>query len=229
MCYYVLTKVCEAFMNIQDLEAKFKNNSENYPDSLRLKLHRAISWLKSAEEHSDDLDFCFVSLWIAINAIYSDDFNVLGDKSNLFSFLNKVCRLDSELRINALVWQTFSNNIRVLLNNKFTFQPFWDEYNTYEKDKITEKWKDDFEYEKKRFTKAISKQNTAELLCIVFRRLYTIRNQIIHGGASYKSSKNIPQKKDACNFLIKVMPVIVDIMMDNPTQNWGKPYYPVVV
>ncbi len=215
-------------MNIKDLEAKFEDNKDNYPDRLRHRLHRAISWLNSAEIHRDDLDFCFVSLWIAVNAIYADDFNNLGDKSNLFSFLNKVCKLDSDLRIYALVWQTFSNNIRVLLDNKFTFQPFWDEYNTYERDKITEKWKDEFEYEKKKASKAISKQNTAELLGIVFKRLYTIRNQIIHGGASYNSSKNIPQKKDACNFLMKVMPVVVDIMMENPTQNWGKPYYPVV-
>ncbi|EFW36655.1 hypothetical protein DWQ65_09475 [Treponema phagedenis] len=64
----------------QELSVKYSENSKIYPDSLRLRLYRALSWLEQAEKRQDDLDFCFISLWISFNAIYADDLNEIGDR-----------------------------------------------------------------------------------------------------------------------------------------------------
>ncbi|UYV35766.1 hypothetical protein N4R57_11895 [Rhodobacteraceae bacterium D3-12] len=34
--------------------------------------------------------------------------------------------------------------------------------------------------------------------------------------------------RDGAEILGFLMPVFIDIMMDNPNEHWGKPFYPVV-
>ena len=55
-----------------------------------------------------------------------------------------------------------------------------------------------------------------------------MRNQLIHGGATYKSSVNRDQVRDSANLLGRLIPLIVEIMLDNPQDAWGDIYYPVV-
>jgi hypothetical protein len=71
-------------------------------------------------------------------------------------------------------------------------------------------------------------RDTAYVLRQVFDRLYTLRCQMMHGGATWNGKVNRQQVRDAADILRVVMPVIVDIMMDNPEEDWGQPFYPVV-
>ena len=66
------------------------------------------------------------------------------------------------------------------------------------------------------------------ILRTVFDRLYVLRNQLVHGGATWKSAVNRAQVRDGAAVLAWMLPVFIDIMMDNPGHAWGKPYYPVV-
>ena len=36
------------------------------------------------------------------------------------------------------------------------------------------------------------------------------------------------QVRDGAAVLACLLPIFIDIMMDHPTQDWGKPYYPVI-
>lgn len=211
--------------SLEKVNAQFANESKNYDDNLRLKLHRALSWLNAADSQKENFDFCFISLWIAVNAIYANKLDDSGERDGLNNFLQMVCSLDTEKELYALVWNTFSDNVRLFLKNKFIFQPFWDEHN---EGKNTENWKLAFDRENKRAVKAMAQQNTSAILHIVFRRLYTLRNQILHGGASFESSVNRGQKKEACTFLLNVLPIILKIIMEHYSRDWGKPYYPLV-
>jgi len=58
--------------------------------------------------------------------------------------------------------------------------------------------------------------------------MYTLRNQIIHGGATWNSSANRTQIRDSVTFLSQLVPFVIDIMMDNSNQIWGSANYPVV-
>ena len=72
-------------------------------------------------------------------------------------------------------------------------------------------------------------QKTAEVLEVVFGHLYTLRNQLIHGGATYESSTNRKQLEEACALLSLFIPAMVKIMLRNDSEpSWGKPFYPVV-
>ncbi|WP_419237576.1 hypothetical protein ACN08P_07730 [Photobacterium leiognathi subsp. mandapamensis] len=56
-----------------------------------------------------------------------------------------------------------------------------------------------------------------------------MRNQIIHGGATYGSSVNRKQLRDCTLLLEQIVPVIIDLMMDGKNEVWGDPVYPVTI
>ena len=66
------------------------------------------------------------------------------------------------------------------------------------------------------------------MLSIVFSRMYTLRNQLIHGGATWNSSVNRDQLRGCSAFLGKRVPYVIQLMMDNTDTLWGDAAYPVV-
>jgi hypothetical protein len=64
---------------------------------------------------------------------------------------------------------------------------------------------------------------TSRILYLVFDRLYVLRNQLVHGGATYDGGVNRSQVKDGAEILKHLIPLFVDIMMDHPEATWGKP------
>ena len=50
----------------------------------------------------------------------------------------------------------------------------------------------------------------------------------MHGGATWNSSVNRDQVRDGARILGFLVPIFVDLMMDNADVDWGLPYYPVV-
>ena len=43
-----------------------------------------------------------------------------------------------------------------------------------------------------------------------------LRNQIMHGGATFNSTVNRSQLKDACNILSTLIPEMLKVMLQNP-------------
>ncbi len=67
------------------------------------------------------------------------------------------------------------------------------------------------------------------MLYVIFNRLYTLRNQIMHGGSTYNSSVNRAQIQDGCNILTALLPAFMHILLENEKIiDLGKPFYPVV-
>jgi hypothetical protein len=56
----------------------------------------------------------------------------------------------------------------------------------------------------------------------------TLRNQLIHGGATWGSSINRDQVRDCVGFMGKLVPLVIEVMLDNPGTLWGDACYPVV-
>lgn len=213
-------------MNIAELKECYQAGKPTRSDELNLRLHRALSWLENAQNMQDDLDMRFVSLWIAFNAIYA---RRLGedspDRTTFIEFLGKVCRYDEHAELYDLIWTKFSGNIRTMLDNRYVFASFWQ----YQAGVITERvWQEGFEQSNKKAFNALAEKDTHKILMVVFDRLYVLRNQIVHGGATYGSSINRAQLKDGCRILTDIIPVIVKIVLNNSDKDWGKPFYPVV-
>ena len=118
-------------MNHDALKDRHSAERDDQPVNLSLRVHRALSWLKRAEQ-SEDLDGQFIFLWIAFNAAYAteiDDSLRASEKSSFSQFLEKLCDLDTNRSLESLAWTEFPGSIRLLLNNPFVFQAFWDYHN----------------------------------------------------------------------------------------------------
>ena len=213
-------------MSAQALQRKLKTLQGKITDLHAIRLHRAISWLKASEEQEKNPDFRLISLWISCNSLYSMDearFEALPERERFAEFVDKLIELDTEKRLYNLLWNKFSGSIRLLIENKFVYGPFWDHQRGESKN-----WEKGFNQSVVDANQALSKGNVNYLLRIVLDRLYVLRNQIIHGGSTYKSKVNRAQVKDGANILSSLLPVMIAIMMENEGEKWGKVYYPVV-
>ena len=202
-------------------------------NAFTLRMHRALSWLQRAEAEKSDDDLAFVCLWIAFNAAYAQDTGSHADNTSerqaFRSFVGEVSCLDTDKALPALVWQVFPGPIRILLDNQYLFQPFWDARNNPRIDGSTPThWREAFAEARQRVHQALAQEDTERVLYEVFVRLYTLRNQLMHGGATWNSSVNRAQLRDGRELLMRVLPVMLGVMMQNPARFEGKPFYPVV-
>lgn len=208
------------------LEEIFKSKKAENTDAFNLRIHRGLSWLRKAGDLDADMDLQFISLWVAFNAIYAQDLTVSQDKQSLRQFLHMICRKDTDGKIYGILWEKFSQPVRVLLDNQYVYQGFWD----YQNQKISAAaCKEGLEQEKRKVHLALKNKESADILLVLFSRLYTLRNQLVHGGATYSSSVNRKQLQDGCRILSALLPVFILVLLENAqTLDLGKPFYPVV-
>ncbi|MFW8591073.1 hypothetical protein ACOI22_09755 [Glaciecola sp. 2405UD65-10] len=215
-------------LSFETLKQQQRLDRENYSSNLGLRVHRALSWLEKSEQAENDLDSQFIYLWIAFNAAYANEINInrrITEQETFRNFIERLCELDTDKNLSNFLWLQFANSIRVLLKNKYIFQPFWD----YQNHKIgDDEWRAEFKAANAFASKALGHKQTSVVLSIIFSRLYTLRNQILHGGATWNSGVNRDQVRDATTIMKNVMPMIIKIMMDNYRELWGEPCYPVV-
>jgi Apea-like HEPN len=215
-------------MDYQALKTRQRLERDSHPPNLALRVHRALSWLNRAEQIAEDVDGHFIFLWIAFNAAYATDLDEkyrISERGAFREFLQKLASLDKDKTIEKLVWDEFSGSIRLLLDNKYIYQDFWNHRNG----KLTEpEWHRSFSAANKAARTALGHRDTPTVLSIVLSRLYTLRNQLMHGGATWNSSVNRNQVRDGGNLLRKLVPVVIEIMMNNANTLWGDACYPVV-
>lgn len=214
--------------NHEDLKTRQRSIRDTFSPSLSLRTHRALSWLNRAEQETSDEDARFLFLWIAFNAAYANEFHdrkIITERKMLLQFLDRLVESDDKSLLHEIVWNQFSSSIRVLIDNKFVFQPFWD----CQAGLISERaWKESFEKSKAAANGALGRTDTTQVLAVIFDRLYTLRNQIVHGGATWNSDINRAQMKDGANILGYLVPTVIHLMMENHNQLWGDACYPVV-
>jgi len=210
------------------LKEKQRDIREAFPSDHGLRIHRALSWLDRAEQANDDHDAAFIFYWISFNAAYAQDrieHVPVGERTSFDDYFEKLISLDTGRAIHEVIWEKFSGPVRVLLDNRYVFQPFWDHYNHIPG---YDDWENRFNRSQRKIHRALLKPDVKIVLTTIFDRLYVLRNQLIHGGATWNSSVNRDQVRDGARILSFLVPLFIDLMMDNPELDWGSPYYPVV-
>ena len=198
---------------------------EAMPENHRIRLHRAISWYRCAEGYSEaDDDISFIALWIALNSCYAinGDGEQHEERTEFGIFAETLVAVDTENRIHGCLWQNYSNFVRTLIDNHYLYPPFWKSQMAGDDD-----WKPRFAASRRFANTALAKSDTPKLLSIVFDRLYVLRNQLLHGGATHLSSINRSQVTDGKRMLMELLPIIIRLMFDD-TQDWGRIHFPVV-
>jgi hypothetical protein len=217
-----------AILDFAALKTKQRGLRDGFPPQLGLRVHRAISWLGRAEAEIDDPDVRFVLLWIGFNAAYAAD--IPRDPSpsargEFRSFFDAMIALDHDHRIYKAVWERFPHEIRVLLDNKYVYAPFWHHANGLPG---YENWEAMLAESRQGVAQALARKDTARILSGLFDRLYVLRNQLVHGGATWNGGVNRGQVRDGAALLGWLLPVFIDLMMSDPGRNWGRPFYPVI-
>ena len=231
----MLTEVEYAPYSAKELMLKFRSENPRYftdaPDTPKfpnklLRIHRAIRWFERAEKESDDPDAAFIFCWIAFNAAYARDMprERLGEADNFRIFIKNVNEVDERDVIKNYVRQ-ISAKIEELVADKYLFDAFW----KYQKgiDRFA-KWERCLNNSVRLVKCQIESDCTSEVIAALFDRLYTLRNQLVHGGATWNSSVNRVQVEDGAEIMRFLVPVFIDLMMDNAHIFNDPPYYPFV-
>ena len=96
------------------------------------------------------------------------------------------------------------------------FHPFWKYHNNDGHDD----WEAKFKRRRKEAHQALGR-DTRTILIELFDRLYVLRNQIMHGGATWKGDVNRSQVQDGALIMKFLVPCFASLMMSNPRSDWG--------
>ncbi len=200
---------------------------------LNLRLRRSLSWLDRAEREGRDYDASFVFYWIAFNAAYGKQkspwHDLIKEKELIHEYLQRIIAEDWNA-VKKAIWPHLATPIKQLIDNEHVFYRSWESQNM-EPD-IHQDWKRKFEKDKRDVKEALHQRTKAlwrTAQCILFDRLYTLRNQLLHGGATYAGSVNREQVEDGARIMVSLMPCFIEVMIDHPETNWGVPRFPVRV
>jgi len=214
------------------LKDKQRRLRHGFSTPLTLRVHRSLSWLRRAQAEPHDLDVRFILLWIGFNAAYAGDIEASavspapeGERGLFQAFFSTLVRFDGRHRVYDMVWERFSQEIRLLLGNRYVYHPFWQHKNGVAG---YADWAEKLERSKTAINHALLEHDTVKILSILFDRLYVLRNQLVHGGATWNSDVNRDQVRDGAALLGCLLPIFIDLMMDNPGHEWPMPNYPVV-
>jgi hypothetical protein len=212
--------------HFERLKQRLRQRSEDHTEPSRIRIHRAISWLARAEREADDPDARFVFLWVAFNAAYAQSFGFEeSSRAQLSAFFAKIVTIDKEKRLAALLLDKFSGPIRTLIDNRYVFEPFWRALREHD---ASDRWEQSFRASGKEATRAVLTGNVAGVLGVVSDRLYVLRNQLVHGGATWNSGANRQQVNDGAGIMLAVVPLVIGLMLDHPEEDFGEILYPVV-
>ncbi len=212
----------------QSLKQQLRLRRDSLSQTHATRLHRALSWLQCATLQEDNLDIQLISLWISFNACYAVDEGGSESLAEQFAFqrlVEKLVRHDTDKKIYACLWQTYSGPVKSLIKNPYVYSGFWA---AKRKNKNDESWQQEFNQQSIAALNSLSRQMVPELLSIVLDRLFVLRNQLLHGGATYLSAVNREQVQDGVQLLGSLVPTVIQIMLDTPDEDWGEIYYPVL-
>ncbi len=124
--------------------------------------------------------------------------------------------MDNDRIVYNAIWMKFNGPIKALLKNKFVFQPFWDD---------SPNWKQRFYDSQDDIEQELLSRKTRTILVRMFGRLYVLRNQLLHGGATWQGPVNREQVEDGAAIMAFLVPHLVNLMLDNPNVDWRQPRY----
>lgn len=167
-------------------------------------------------------DAAFIFLWIAFDCSYGSKRQ--GERPAMRAFFDEVLRHGRD-QIYDAVWHRFAGPVRVLLSDEYLFQPHLDELSG---EPTVPDWREELARRNEELqNRALPhKARTLSTLDGVFDRLYCLRNQLIHGGAKWGSTRNRESVRTGRAIMAFLVPVFIGIMLAARTDiRLGVPRY----
>lgn len=201
-------------------------------EEMGLRMRRAISWITRAEKEIavPDYDAACVFYWIAFNAAYAQDIPETGRKSWTTSeeykrFVETILQFDTGRTIASCIFEENHEMVLLMLEDQYVYKDFWLVRNG---SFPAANWQNRFEKEVtnvRGILRGGDSRRIREVLPVVFDRLYVLRNQLMHGGATWCSSVNREQVQRGAEVLAFLVPRFVALMLQNHSADWGPCFY----
>ena len=205
------------------------------------RLRRAKSWLQQADKQESD-EAAFLFYWIAFNAAYGRVERQDENEKRLFAKFSRQIVFCDEEKIKTALNSIYSE-IRKLTQNRHTYEPFW---RAIRGDKIKSRyeetnWKTHLKKTNKKLQTNWSRdskndkghqQGIIGVIREALIRIYTLRNQLIHGGTTFGSaSLGDEQLVIGRKIMEAILPPIIEIIEQDierqpDTNKWGTVAYP---
>src|SRR6266571_2842092 len=183
-----------------------------------LRCDRAQSWIKRAGA-TVDVDAKFVFLCVSFDSLFGQA-KYLGRKSDLSVFLATAIQADEDASLPAAMMLVRAEAL-VLTRLKYLYPKYWtdglsvglQEEITRNANRVNQKW---------------GVGRPQDCLQMLYRRLYVLRNQVMHGAAKAGSRINRDSLESAVPVLSATVPVFREIVSKHPDDDWGAvPYRPL--
>ena len=177
---------------------------------------------------SNDPDAACVFLWVAFNAMYArrtDNPSEQQERQQFQDFLGRVRALDKERAIAHALRGRWAKAKRDLIDNQYVSWGYWAGEPGWPSDG---RLREEFERERRDARQAAVHGDHGAALRPLFDRLYVLRNQLHHGGSTAAGGKNRQQVEAGAVVMAEIVPTLIGVIIDNPDEDWGKPYFPVM-
>ena len=202
---------------INQIEEAYRENRDSWNEDHRIRVHRAISWLKSADKYQDDPDICFMSAVNAANACWGRP--MTHDKDAITMLCKNLEGSGALKKIHSAFRSAEGQRwLMILISNKHLYWQYW---------RFLQGEIDEHEFNvkasgfKRYAIKAINEQRYDYLLKSVLHQALAIRGQVFHGFTTYESSANREVLELSALMFRKLISVIVSEMIASPDKDWG--------
>ncbi|HBS42504.1 MAG TPA: hypothetical protein DEA26_07480 [Oceanospirillales bacterium] len=205
------------------LKEQLRQQRDLFHEAHATRLHRAISWWRAALAQEGQTDLQFITAWISLNACALTAQQ--NESPDFLPLMQRLVRLDQEQSLYGLLWHTYSGPVKALIKNPYVYGPFWEAQRAA--DSVSD-WRSGFEKASVEALNCLSRKKVPELLSITLERLSVLQDQVLGGGATYASQVNREQVETGAKLLLSLLPVILNIMLHHPDEDWGELAYPVL-
>ncbi len=217
--------------SVRDLRRRWKPTKERLlqekcGERIRIRIHRALSWLARLEELAEGapLDTVLIYRWIALNSLYgnwdADARQPVSDRASLSTFLDRVLALDRDGRLHDVLLQQ-RELVMSLFEDAYLVRYFWEEPSEQRARKS----------QKTKFAARnwYLEHNDRLLLGCVLERIYLLRCQLIHGAATFGGKLNRTALRRCCDMLGRLLTAMLLVIIDHGADvDWGPLCYPPI-
>lgn len=200
---------------------------------IRIRLHRALSWMDRADKimvadpEGDDTTLIFY--WIALNALYGtwDDERrqPSPDRESLGLFIDLICHHDAKQQRLPALFATHRGLIEGIVSDQMLVQHFWRDPDPVVPDADGPTPGVIFA-----LRSAVRERRMSKALDIVLTRVYFARCQLVHGGATCGGELNRNAVRMCAQFLMLFLPeaalIIIDSAWADDKAPWADLCYP---
>ncbi|MDP6541143.1 MAG: hypothetical protein QGF07_00020 [Phycisphaerales bacterium] len=182
-------------------------------DAIRLRMHRALSWMKKAQEFEvpDDADARFVFSWIALNTLYAKWDSNIDNRQPEWQVREEFLRWMVKQDVTGRVQQVLLDNRKHcdrLLSEEHLINSYWGNPTEEEARKARTK-------PRKIGKHYHDSDEVIKVLIPLIKCVAMLRSQLVHGQSTYGSSANREVVEAGANVMFDLVMTLLQIVAED--------------